>query len=113
VKARDAHPELLRQAVDPQRLVEFPAEPLDGVRDSVGLAAQERHVAKPVSLVSHLLLKPARRIAHVSVAIFVFSFKEIPCSFARIPRYNNSGDKMLLIASLAMRIPGVKGRSHV
>src|ERR1700709_384980 len=53
VKARDAHPELPRQAVDPQRLVELPAEPLDGFRDAVGLAAQERQVTEPVSLFSH------------------------------------------------------------
>jgi len=47
VKARDAHPELPRQAVDPQRLVEVPAEPLDGFRDAVGGAAQERQVTEP------------------------------------------------------------------
>jgi hypothetical protein len=53
VKARDAHPEIARQGVDPQRLVEVTAEPLDGFRDAVGGAAQERQVTEPVALVSH------------------------------------------------------------
>ena len=53
VKARDAHPHLPRQAVDPQRLVELPAQPLDGFRDAIGGAAQERQVTEPVSLFSH------------------------------------------------------------
>ena len=53
VQARHAHPQLPRQALHPQRLVKLPAEPLDRCRDAVGVAAQERQVTEPVSLLSH------------------------------------------------------------
>src|SRR4051794_375287 len=53
VESRDAHPELPRQPLDAQRLVEIPAQPFDGlrdVRDGIGPAAEERDVTEAVSL---------------------------------------------------------------
>ena len=44
VEARDAHPELSREVLDPKRPVEVFAEPLYGHGDAVAVASQDRDV---------------------------------------------------------------------
>jgi len=52
VEARDAHPELPGEILDPQRLVEVPSELGDGSGDAVRLAAQGRDVPDPAALLA-------------------------------------------------------------
>jgi hypothetical protein len=85
VKTRDAHPELPRQAVDPQRLVEVPAEPLDGFRDAVGVATQKRQVTEPVSLVSRLFSSRQDGSLMFFLRYSSPALREIPCLLTRIP----------------------------
>src|SRR5215217_6364002 len=50
VEARDAHPELPGDILDPERAVEVLAEPLQGACDAVGVATEDRDLTEPAAL---------------------------------------------------------------
>ncbi len=52
VEARHAHPQVLRNLLDAQRLVELAAEPLDGAGDAVRIPPLQRDIAQPVALLA-------------------------------------------------------------
>jgi len=52
VEARNAHPELARDLLDPQLLVEVSPEPVEGRGDAVGAPAQGRHLRDPAALLA-------------------------------------------------------------